>query len=45
VAASLTLQSLLLGMLVEARIQNDLKVLENMEATILDFLGAKAVSV
>src|ERR1700722_654937 len=45
VAASLTLQSRLLGMLVEARIQNDLKVLENMEATILNFLGAKAVSV
>jgi TetR/AcrR family transcriptional repressor of nem operon len=45
VAASLTLQSLLLGMLVEARVQNDLKVLENMESTILDFIGAKAVAV
>jgi len=44
-ATSLTLQSLLLGMLVEARVQNDLRVLENMEATILDFLGAKAVNV
>jgi TetR/AcrR family transcriptional repressor of nem operon len=45
VAASLTLQSLLLGMLVEARVQNDLKVLENMESTILDFIGAKASTV
>ena len=45
VATSLTLQSLLLGMLVEARVQNDLKVLENMESTILDFLGAKTVAV
>jgi hypothetical protein len=31
--------------LVEARVQNDLKVLENMESTILDFLGAKTVAV
>jgi TetR/AcrR family transcriptional regulator, transcriptional repressor for nem operon len=45
VATSLTLQSLLLGMLVEARVQNDLKVLDNMESTILDFIGAKAVNV
>jgi hypothetical protein len=30
-------------MLVEARVQNDLKVLEGMESTILNFLGAKAV--
>jgi len=45
VAASLTLQSLLLGMLVEARVQNDLKVLENMESAILDFIGAKSASV
>ena len=45
VAASLTLQSLLLGMLVEARVQNDLTVLENMESAILDFIGAKAVEV
>ena len=44
VATSLTLQSLLLGMLVEARVQNDLKVLDNMELTILNFIGAKAVS-
>jgi TetR/AcrR family transcriptional repressor of nem operon len=45
VATSLTLQSLLLGMLLEARVQNDLKVLDNMESTILDFIGAKAASV
>ncbi len=35
---------LLLGMLVEARVQNDLKVLEGMESTILDYIGAKAVA-
>ncbi len=44
VAASLTIQSVLLGMLVEARVQNDLKVLEKMEPTVMDFLGAKAVT-
>jgi TetR/AcrR family transcriptional regulator, transcriptional repressor for nem operon len=44
VAASQTLQSLLLGMLLEARVQNDLKVLENMESTILELIGAKSVS-
>jgi TetR/AcrR family transcriptional repressor of nem operon len=43
VAASATLQSLLLGMLVEARVQNDLKVLEGLESTIMSFLGVKAV--
>jgi hypothetical protein len=45
VATSLTLQALLDGMLVEARVQNDLKVLENMESTMLEFMGAKAVGV
>jgi TetR/AcrR family transcriptional regulator, transcriptional repressor for nem operon len=44
VAATRTLESLLLGMLVEARVQNDLKVLEGMEATIMNFLGAKTVA-
>jgi TetR/AcrR family transcriptional repressor of nem operon len=43
VAASQTLGSLILGMLVEARVQNDLKVLESLESTIMDFLGAKTV--
>ena len=45
VIAARTLESLLLGMLVEARVQNDLKVLENMESTILDLIGAKVVGV
>ena len=45
VAASNTLQSLLCGMLVEARVQNDLKVLEGLEPTIMNLLGAKAVAV
>jgi TetR/AcrR family transcriptional regulator, transcriptional repressor for nem operon len=44
VAASQTLQSLLCGMLVEARVQNDLKVLDNLESTVMDFLGAKTVA-
>ena len=43
VAASLTLQSLLCGMLVEARVKNDLKVLDVMESTVMDFLGTKTV--
>ena len=41
VAASETLQSLLLGMLVEARVQNDLKVLEGMESTVWISLGRR----
>jgi TetR/AcrR family transcriptional repressor of nem operon len=45
VAASQTLGSLILGMLVEARVQNDLKVLEGLESTVLAFLGAKTVAV
>jgi TetR/AcrR family transcriptional regulator, transcriptional repressor for nem operon len=44
VAASFTLNSLLLGMLLEARVQNDLKVLENLEAIVMNLLGAKAVA-
>ncbi len=44
VAASMTLQSLLCGMLVEARVKNDLKVLDVLESTVMDFLGAKAVA-
>jgi TetR/AcrR family transcriptional repressor of nem operon len=42
-AAALVAQSIMLGMMVEARVQNDLKVLEGVESTILDFLGAKQV--
>jgi TetR/AcrR family transcriptional repressor of nem operon len=45
VATSQTLGSLLLGMLVEARVQNDLKVLEGLESTVMAFLGAKTVPV
>jgi TetR/AcrR family transcriptional repressor of nem operon len=45
VSASHTVHSLVLGKQVEARVQNDLKVLEGMESTVLDFLGAKAVQV
>jgi TetR/AcrR family transcriptional regulator, transcriptional repressor for nem operon len=43
-ATSLTLQSLLIGMLVEARVQNSLKVLDDMESTVLNFIGAKVVA-
>jgi len=43
-AAACTLQSLLLGIMVEARVQNDLKVFETMESTVMDYIGAKAVS-
>jgi TetR/AcrR family transcriptional regulator, transcriptional repressor for nem operon len=42
--AARTLESLLIGMLVEARVQNDLKVLDVLESTVMDFLGAKAVA-
>jgi TetR/AcrR family transcriptional regulator, transcriptional repressor for nem operon len=44
VAASQTLLSLLCGMLVEARVKNDLKVLDVMESTVMNFLGAKTVA-
>jgi len=44
VAAAQTLQSLLCGMLVEARVQNDLKVLNGLETTFMNFLGAKTVA-
>lgn len=44
VAAAITLNSLLIGMLLEARVQNDLKVLENLEGTVMNFLGARAVA-
>jgi TetR/AcrR family transcriptional repressor of nem operon len=44
VVASMTLQSLLCGMLVEARVKNDLKVLDVLESTMMDFLGSKTVA-
>jgi TetR/AcrR family transcriptional repressor of nem operon len=45
VAAARRVLSVLLGMLVEARVQNDLKVLDGMESTIMEFIGAKTVEV
>jgi TetR/AcrR family transcriptional repressor of nem operon len=45
VAASHTMNSLLLGMLLEARVNNNITVLENLEPTIMNFLGVKAVPV
>ena len=45
VTAAQCIQSVLMGMLLEARVQNDLKVLDKMESTILDFIGAKTVGV
>jgi len=44
VAAAVTMNSLLLGMLLEARVKNDLKVLEDLEPTIMNFLGVKTVA-
>jgi TetR/AcrR family transcriptional repressor of nem operon len=44
VAAAQCLNTLVVGMLLEARVQNDLKVLEKLEATVLDYIGAKEVA-
>lgn len=44
VVAARTVHTLLMGKLLEARVQNDLKVLEDLETTIMDFVGAKAVA-
>ena len=43
VAAAHTMNSLLLGMLLEARVNNDITVLEKLEPTLLSFLGVKTV--
>jgi TetR/AcrR family transcriptional repressor of nem operon len=43
-AASQAMNSLLLGMLLEARVKNDLTVLENLESAIMNSLGVKAVA-
>jgi TetR/AcrR family transcriptional regulator, transcriptional repressor for nem operon len=43
VLASRRLNMLLIGMLVEARVQNDLKVLDGLESTVMDYIGAKTV--
>lgn len=42
-AAAETMNCLILGMLLEARVKNDLKVLEKLEPTIMRFLGVKTV--
>ena len=42
--AARTIHSIILGKLLEARVQNDLKVLANLESTLMDFLGAKMVA-
>jgi len=44
VAAARTIHSFLLGKMVEARVQNDLTVLENIESTVMNFIGAKPVA-
>ncbi|HEX4119518.1 MAG TPA: TetR/AcrR family transcriptional regulator [Verrucomicrobiae bacterium] len=43
VAAAQRINMLIIGMLVEARVQNDLKPLEGMESMIMDYIGAKTV--
>jgi TetR/AcrR family transcriptional regulator, transcriptional repressor for nem operon len=43
-AAAQRLNTLLVGMLVEAKVQNDLKVLDGLESAVMDFIGAKAVA-
>jgi len=42
VSAAATLQSIVVGKLVEARVQNDLKVLDGLEAVVMNFIGARA---
>ena len=35
--------SVLLGMLIQAKVQNDLEVLNDLEATVMDLIGAKTM--
>lgn len=44
VAAARTIQTLLLGKMLEARVQNDLVIMESLEPTIMEFIGANAGS-
>jgi TetR/AcrR family transcriptional repressor of nem operon len=44
VSAAQRINMLIIGMLVEARVQNDLKPLEGMESMIMDSIGAKVVA-
>jgi TetR/AcrR family transcriptional repressor of nem operon len=39
------IHSVMLGMLLEAKVQNDLKVLEDLESTVMGVLGARSVAV
>lgn len=39
--AAQRLNALLMGMMLEARVQNDLKPLEGLESAVMDYLGAK----
>jgi len=41
VATAQRLNTMLVGMLVEARVQNDLKVLDGLESAVMDYVGVK----
>jgi TetR/AcrR family transcriptional regulator, transcriptional repressor for nem operon len=41
VAAAQWINTMVLGLMLEARVQNDLKPLEGMESTVMEYLGAK----
>jgi TetR/AcrR family transcriptional regulator, transcriptional repressor for nem operon len=45
VAATQRLNTLLVGILVEAKVQNDLKVLDGLEDMVMDSIGAKSAAV
>lgn len=45
VAACQQIHSVIIGMLVEAKVKNDLGILEALEITVMAMLGARAVSV
>jgi TetR/AcrR family transcriptional regulator, transcriptional repressor for nem operon len=44
VAIAQHIHSVMLGIMVEAKVKNDLKIFETMEATIMGILGARTVS-
>jgi TetR/AcrR family transcriptional repressor of nem operon len=41
VATAQRINTIMLGLMLEARVQNDLKALEGMESTIMEYIGAK----
>jgi TetR/AcrR family transcriptional repressor of nem operon len=43
IAAAKTLQTVVIGKMVEAKVQNDIRVLADLEALVMDFIGAKNV--